>query len=72
MNIEVYNGIKGLADRYAFNLRKQVDSRIEEMKLDDTSHYLLYRVLGVSNEEGNLIDIYQNKGRFYINMQVHS
>lgn len=64
MNIEVYNGIKGLADRYAFNLRKQVDSRIEEMKLDDTSHYLLYRVLGVSNEEGNLIDIYQNKGRF--------
>ena len=34
------------------------------MKLDDTSHYLLYRVLGVTNEEGNLIDLYQNKGRF--------
>lgn len=37
---------------------------MEEMKADDTSHYLLYRVLGVTGEEGNLIDIYQNKGRF--------
>ena len=64
MNIEVYNEIKGLADKYATDLKKQVDSRIEEMKLDDTSHYLLYRVLGVTNEEGNLIDLYQNKGRF--------
>ena len=34
------------------------------MKDDDTSHYLLYRVLGVTNDEGNLIDVYQNKGRF--------
>lgn len=41
-----------------------MDARIEEMKSDDTSHYLLYRVLGVTNEEGNLIDLYQNKGRF--------
>lgn len=24
----------------------------------------IYRVLGVTNEEGNLIDLYQNKGRF--------
>lgn len=53
-----------MADKYALELRKQVDARIEEMKLDDTSHYLLYRVLGVTNEEGNLIDLYQNKGRF--------
>lgn len=34
------------------------------MQSDDNSHYLIYRVLGVSNEEGNLIDLYQNKGRF--------
>jgi hypothetical protein len=34
------------------------------MKEDDKSHYLIYRVLGISNKEGNLIDIYQNKGRF--------
>ncbi len=34
------------------------------MKEDDKSHYLIYRVLGITNEEGELIDIYQNKGRF--------
>lgn len=60
----VYHAIKALADKYASDLKHQVDLRVEEMKEDDTSHYLLYRVLGVSNEEGNLIDLYQNKGRF--------
>lgn len=64
MNQEVYNAIKKLADKYAHDLKHQVDLRIEEMKEDDTSHYLLYRVLGVTNEEGELIDLYQNKGRF--------
>ena len=64
MNQIVYNAIKTLADKYASDLKHQVDLRIEEMKEDDTSHYLLYRVLGVTNEEGNLIDLYQNKGRF--------
>ena len=64
MNDIVYSAIKKLADEYARDLKHQVDLRIEEMKEDDTSHYLLYRVLGVTNEEGNLIDLYQNKGRF--------
>lgn len=64
MEQTVYRVIKELADKYACELKYQVDLRIEEMKDDDTSHYLLYRVLGVTNEEGNLIDIYQNKGRF--------
>lgn len=64
MDQVVYTTIKALADKYASDLKNQVDLRIEEMKEDDTSHYLLYRVLGVSNEEGNLIDLYQNKGRF--------
>lgn len=64
MNKEVYNKIKQLADKYAHDLQTQVDTRIEEMKSDDNSHYLIYRVLGVSDEEGNLIDLYQNKGRF--------
>lgn len=31
------------------------------MQKDDTSYYLIYRVLGISNEEGKLIDEYQNK-----------
>lgn len=64
MNQEVYKKIKALADKYADDLKHQVDLRVEKMKHDDTSHYLLYRVLGVTDEEGNLIDLYQNKGRF--------
>lgn len=64
MNEEVYNKVKKLADEYSEELKKRVDERIEEMKDDDNSHYLIYRVLGVSDEEGNLIDLYQNKGRF--------
>ncbi|TGO03035.1 hypothetical protein PN36_14025 [Candidatus Thiomargarita nelsonii] len=34
------------------------------MKADNNSHYLIYRVLGISNNEGSLIDEYQNTGRF--------
>lgn len=64
MNLDIYEQIKLLADKYAFDLQKQVDTRIEEMKNDDNSHYLVYRVLGISDKEGNLIDLYQNKGRF--------
>lgn len=64
MNKEVYDKIEQLADKYAHDLQTQVDTRVEEMKSDDNSHYLIYRVLGVSDEEGNLIDLYQNKGRF--------
>lgn len=64
MDMSIYVKIKELADKYASELKNQIDVRIEEMKSDDTSHYLIYRVLGVTNEEGNLIDLYQNKGRF--------
>lgn len=64
MNNKIYHDIQLLADQYAMELKQQIDMRIEEMKADDTSHYLLYRVLGVTDEEGRLIDLYQNKGRF--------
>ena len=56
--------IRNLADKYAANLKARVDTRVAEMEKDDNSHYLIYRALGVSTEEGHLIDIYQNKGRF--------
>lgn len=56
--------IKALAARYAADLKKNVDARVAEMKADDTSHYLVYRVLGITDKEGELIDVYQNKGRF--------
>lgn len=64
MNQEVYQTIKQLANKYANDLTKQIDVRINEMQSDDNSHYLIYRVLGISNKEGELIDLYQNKGRF--------
>lgn len=32
------------------------------MANDNKSHYLIYRVLGISFEEGENIDLYQNKG----------
>ncbi len=62
MNIE--QTIRELAAKYAYELKTKIDARVQEMDVDDQSHFLIYRVLGVSDEEGRLIDIYQNKGRF--------
>ena len=56
--------ISNLAIEYAAKLKDRVESRVMEMQTDDKSHYLIYRVLGVSSEEGDNIDVYQNKGRF--------
>ena len=64
MEQDIFAAVKGLADQYAAELKRQVDSREKEMEGDDNSHYLLYRVLGVADNEGRLIDLYQNKGRF--------
>lgn len=58
------NKIRLLADQYADRLKIVIDGRVAEMQGDDTSHYLIYRVLGVLENEGHLIDLYQNKGRF--------
>jgi len=59
--------IRALATNYAQELRTQMNARVEKMKDDDKSHYLIYQVLGITDEEGELIDIYQNKGRFLYN-----
>jgi hypothetical protein len=56
--------IRELADEYASNLNTKISSRREEMNNDDTSHYLIYNVLGISSSNGKLIDEYQNTGRF--------
>lgn len=61
---DIYKQIEDLANKYAKNLDSKVQGRIEEMENDDNSHFLIYRVLGISFEEGYNIDIYQNKGRF--------
>lgn len=61
---DLKNKIKELAGIYASNLKERIEERKEAMKSDDNSHYLIYRVLGITTEEGELIDIYQNTGRF--------
>ena len=64
MDKQLYIEIKSLSDKYASELRSKIDEHTEEMKSDDNSHLLISRVLGISESECNLIDIYQNKGRF--------
>lgn len=60
----VKQAIKDLANSYAKKLKGKIDARVEVMKEDNKSHYLIYQVLGISEQEGDLIDVYQNKGRF--------
>ncbi|WP_341299390.1 ApaLI family restriction endonuclease [Lysinibacillus sp. FSL H8-0500] len=64
MKNTVEKAIRTLAEAYATKLNKQVLQRVEDMEKDDKSHYLIYQVLQVTLEEGEMIDIYQNKGRF--------
>ena len=61
---ELIQSIKNLAEVYSANLKGKIEARTEEMKADDNAHYLIYRVLGISLEQGQLIDSYQNTGRF--------
>lgn len=61
---KVEKEIYDLAKKYALQLDERVDDRVREMNEDDKSHYLIYRVLNISHHEGEMIDIYQNKGRF--------
>lgn len=56
--------IEELANDYSRQLNERVSKRAEEMKTDNKDHYLVYRVLGISTHEGDLVDLYQNKGRF--------
>lgn len=56
--------LRSLAKVYSKKLSEQIDERVAEMEEDDQSHFLIYRVLGVTTKEGKMIDIYQNKGRF--------
>ncbi len=67
MSLAIEQEIRELAARHLSNLQRKISDRIEEMREDDTSLFLIYRVLGVSSGEGQLIDVYQNKGRFLYN-----
>ncbi|MCX7086508.1 MAG: ApaLI family restriction endonuclease [Methylococcales bacterium] len=56
--------LRALAKTYSKQLGGKIAGRVQEMEADDQSHVLIYRVLGVTTQEGKMIDIYQNKGRF--------
>lgn len=56
--------IKELSDKYAEELKKNISSRLIEMEADNVDHYLIYAVLGICEDEGRKIDMYQNIGRF--------
>ncbi|MDD2725332.1 MAG: ApaLI family restriction endonuclease [Methylovulum sp.] len=60
----IKNELRQLARSYSDKLSKQIGLRIAEMEDDDHSHFLIYRVLGITTSEGTKIDLYQNKGRF--------
>jgi hypothetical protein len=62
--MSIKEDIKKVADVYRTELQSQIEKRVDEMHDDDNSHYLIYRVLGISESEGQAIDVYQNKGRF--------
>ncbi|MFR9564877.1 MAG: ApaLI family restriction endonuclease [Rikenellaceae bacterium] len=62
--MSVKDKIKEVANIYASNLRDKIAEREIDMQSDDNSHYLIYRILGISNLEGRKIDLYQNTGRF--------
>jgi hypothetical protein len=61
---ELKRKIEILAQTYSTTLNSQIEKRKEDMGADDNSHYLIYRVLGITSVEGQKIDEYQNTGRF--------
>jgi hypothetical protein len=62
--VAIEEGIRELALLARNRLKVEIEGRMDEMQEDDTSHFLIYSVLGISTQEGKLIDEYQNKGRF--------
>ena len=60
----VKDEIRAPADRYAAELKRNIDGRMADMEQDDRSHVLTYEVPGIRKDEGKLIDVYQNKERF--------
>lgn len=62
--LSISQKISDLSEKYAKTLNQKISDRIIEMESDDNSHYLIYQVLGITKNDGKLIDEYQNKGRF--------
>jgi hypothetical protein len=54
--MKLLDEITALAVKHRKKLQSKMDERIIEMKEDDISHFLIYSVLGVTTQEGMLID----------------
>lgn len=54
--------------RYKEELQKKIKEREEEMKQDNTDHYLIYNALGFTSKEGYQIDFQQNVGALSISL----
>ncbi len=46
--MSIFDEIFELSNKYLNELNLQINSRLNEMQNDDTSHYLIYRVLGIT------------------------
>lgn len=46
--------------KYKNELQKKIKNREQEMKDDNTDHYMVYHALGFTSEEGYQIDYQQN------------
>lgn len=66
--MSIQEEIQVLANQLKDQLQQKINARISEMQNDNNAHYLIYRVLGVSAAQGQLIDEYQNQGRFLYNL----
>lgn len=55
--MDIEDKIRELAAGYADELKSKMAARVAEMVRDDKSHFLIYQVLGVADQEGELIDI---------------
>jgi hypothetical protein len=57
----VEQDIRKLAKEYSHRLKNKIDNRVTEMEQDNSEHFLIYQVLGVTYFDSKLIDIYQSR-----------
>ncbi len=62
--LNVKSEIELIAKKYSEELNEKIIDRKKEMEEDNNSHYLIYNALGITDEQGYDIDLYQNAGRF--------
>lgn len=58
---ELKKKIRTLAELYASNLKDRIEERKEAMKSDDNSHYLIYRVLGITTVSAQNVVAFSDK-----------